>query len=87
MQKLIALFLCGILARNLYAMPAYVAEERHDEGIVVFVDYNTQNKWVYNDPEDRWHYRDTALIIMFDNFTAENYEDDIIVNPEGGERP
>jgi len=78
MQKLIALFLCGILSRHLYAMPCYVAEVDHTYDMVCFTDYATGHDWWQDGAED-WCEGDSANLVMFDNFTAENRYDDVII--------
>lgn len=77
MQKMIALFLCGILARNLYAMPCYVSEIDTQYDMVCFTDLYSGNDWWMEEAED-WCVDDCANLVMFDMFTAEIYDDVII---------
>ena len=78
MQKLIALILCGIMAEHLYAMPCYVAEVDNTYDMVCFTDYATGHDWWQDGAED-WQEGDSANLVMFDNFTAENRYDDVII--------
>ena len=63
------------LAPHLYSLPCYVAEI--DEDMVCFVDYATENEWWAEDVEGVNLYDDVGLV-MFDWFTAEIYDDQII---------
>ena len=74
-MKLLALILCGIMARNLYALPCYVAEISDD--MVCFADYAGNGWW--QDGTEGWELGDGANLVMFDNFTAEYKYDDIII--------
>ena len=78
MQKLIALFLCGILSRHLYAMPCYVAEVEHAENMVCFTDYATGHDW-WQDGVGMFEQYDGANLVMFDMMTPENRYDDMIL--------
>ena len=77
MQKLIALFLCGILSRHLYAMPCYVSEVDHAENMVCFTDYATGHDW-WQDGVEMWEQYDGANLVMFDMLTEKQYDDVII---------
>jgi len=78
MQKLIALFLCGILARHLYAMPCYVSEIDNTEDMVRFMDFATEHDWWWDHVED-WQEGDSANLVMFDFMTEDNRLDDVII--------
>ena len=77
-QKLLAMILCGVLCRNVYALPAYVSDIADD--MVRFTDCVAEQDW-YWEPADGWNVWDNAELVMFDNFTPENPYDDVIVTP------
>lgn len=66
--------LCGILC-GLYLIPATVAEI-NQENIVAFEDCNG-NIWESSGVEDL-NLKDSVELLMFDNFSAEIYDDIII---------
>lgn len=76
MNKLIALFLCGILF-HITPIHCYVAKIDEECDVVKFVDYDTENEWLWEGVED-WQEYDNAYLWMFDCGT-ENVTDDIIV--------
>ena len=76
MRKLLALILCGILARNMYANLTTVVELDRDADVVTCEDYNG-HLWEFYGCED-WCEGDLCNLVMFDNFTAE-VTDDVIV--------
>lgn len=77
MQKILTLLLCGILSRNLYAMPCYVSEIDTEYGMVCFTDYATGHDWWQDGAED-WQEGDSANLVMFD-FMTETIYDDVII--------
>ena len=77
MRKIMIMLLCGVLARNIYAMPCYVSEIDTESDIVCFTDYATGNDW-WQDGQEDWHEGDGANLVMFDSMT-ENYMDDAII--------
>lgn len=75
---IIARIICGILvalSAHVYGMNSYVAEV--DEDMVCFVDFATENEW-WAENETGWKLYDEAELVMFDWFTAEKYDDQII---------
>ena len=72
--------ICGILvalSAHIYTLPAYVSDKA--EGLVRFTDYYAENDW-YAEDNGTWNLYDDADLILFDNFTAENPYDDVIVS-------
>ena len=76
MQKLLALLLCGIML-HVTPVHCYVSEIDEESDVVTFVDYCTENEWLWEGVED-WQKYDDACLWMFDCGTEE-VTDDIII--------
>lgn len=77
MQKILMILLCGILSRNLYAMPCYVSEIDTEYDMVCFTDFATGHNWWWDHVED-WQEGDSANLVMWDYMTEIIYDDVII---------